>query len=160
MRRLLRTTFGIAAIVLLALVGIVIADSYLLGQGCGTELCCEGCDLLAVTRVIDGDTFVSPQGRVRLFGLDTPEVGERCASEATQRLLALARDEVRVERGPRDLDPYGRALYYIYTERGDSIDEILVREGLAVAWTADGQHRQFLMGLEELARTSGVGCLW
>ena len=160
MRRFLRTTLGIAAIVLLALVGIIVADSYLLGQGCDTELCCESCSPLAVVRVIDGDTFVSPEGPVRLYGIDAPEVGERCASQATQRMRALAGDEVRVERGPRASDRYGRSLYYIYTEGGDSIDEILVREGLAVAWTADGQHLQYLMSLADRARNEGVGCLW
>ena len=62
--------------------------------------------------------------------------------------------------GPRASDRYGRSLYYIYTEGGDSIDEILVREGLAVAWTADGQHLQYLMSLADRARNEGVGCLW
>ena len=160
MRRLTKTTLKIAAVVLLALVGFTIADSYLLGEGCETELCCEECSLLAVTRVIDGDTFVASQGRVRLYGVDTPEVGQRCANQATQRLRTLAGDEVRVERGPRDRDRYGRSLYYIYTKGGDSIDEILVREGLAVAWTADGQHLRHLVSLAERTRTNGVGCLW
>ena len=38
--------------------------------------------------------------RVRLFGVDTPEQGERCYSEATERLKELAGDTVRVELGP------------------------------------------------------------
>ena len=41
---------------------------------------------------------------------------------------------------------------------GDSIDETLVSEGLAKAWTRDGQHRDLLVGMAQ-ARQSGVGCL-
>jgi len=66
--------------------------------GCETTLCCPDCEVISVTRVIDGDTFVSGGDRVRLFGMDTPEVGEPCYSEATARLRELAKDAVRVER--------------------------------------------------------------
>ena len=48
-------------------------------DGCDTELCCEDCDELAVSRVIDGDTFVSNGSRIRNFGIDAPEVGRRTA---------------------------------------------------------------------------------
>ena len=41
---------------------------------------------------IDGDTFVSGPSRVRLFGIDAPEVGQRCATEATTRLDGQRRD--------------------------------------------------------------------
>jgi endonuclease YncB( thermonuclease family) len=127
--------------------------------GCQTTLCCEECELLAVARVIDGDTFDSPAGRVRLFGVDTPERGERCYNEASRRLRSLAGASVRVQSGPRDRDPNGRLLYYVYTANGESIDEKLVREGLAVAWTRDGQHRDLLLSLEAEVRASGNGCL-
>ena len=106
-------------------------------------------------RVIDGDTFVTSGSQsVRLFGVDTPERGEKCYREATARLRQLAGDEVRVELGPRSKDRYGRLLYYVYTQDGGSIDEILVSEGLAKAWTRDGQHRDLLVSLERDA----VGC--
>jgi hypothetical protein len=130
-------------------------------DGCGTSLCCEDCLVIGVSRVIDGDTFVSSGGmRVRLFGVDTPEVGERCSSTATDRLRELAGDEVRVENGPRFIDPYGRRLYYVYAENGESIDEKLVQEGLARAWTRDGQHGDTLMRLESEARRGREDCLW
>ena len=92
--------------------------------------------------------------------MDTPEIGEPCYSEATARLRELAKGAVRVESGPRARDPFDRLLYYTYTESGESIDEILVREGYARAWTRDGQHRDVLMDLERDARENGVGCLW
>jgi len=125
-----------------------------------TDLKCPDCSKLPVSSVIDGDTFESPAGTVRLFGVDTPERGERCFRQATGGLRQLAGGTVRVESGPRARDPGGRLLYYIYTVRGNSIDEILVREGLARAWTRDGQHRDALVRLERGARRSGSGCLW
>ena len=122
---------------------------------CGTTLCCSNCPTIPVLRVIDGDTFTTTGDQsVRLFGVDTPERGEKCYKEATVRLRELAGSEVRVELGPRSRDRYGRLLYYVYTQDGDSIDEKLIREGLGEAWTRDGQHSDLLVGLEQ----GGVGC--
>ena len=114
-----------------------------------------------MVRVIDGDTFTTagPQS-VRLFGVDAPERGEQCYTEATERLNELAGDQVRVELGPRAKDRYGRLLYYSYTADGRSIDELLVQEGLAKPWTQDGQHRDHLVGTIRGVKSGGVGCLW
>ena len=155
--------------VLLALVFLAVATYAIrdiVSDGCETDLCCEECVELAVTRIIDGDTFVaggsgvSGGDRVRLYGMDTPEVGERCYREATERLRDLAGDRGRVESGPRPTDQFGRLLYYVYTSSGASIDAQLVQEGLAIAWRQDGQHRDYLVGLETQARREGTGCLW
>ena len=67
---------------------------------------------------------------------------------------------MRVELRPRTEDRFGRLIYYLSTDAGDSIDETLVLEGLATAWTVDGQHRDYLVGLEQEARRDGVACLW
>ncbi|MCH8063569.1 MAG: thermonuclease family protein [Chloroflexi bacterium] len=125
-----------------------------------TNLRCPDCEAIPVTRIIDGDTFVSGNTRVRLYGMDTPEIDDDCADEATERLRKLAGDTVRVERGPRTTDPFGRSLAYVYTESGLSIDELLVKEGLAVAWTRDGRHMDYLMELERETKSEGIGCLW
>jgi|TARA_B100000809_G_scaffold265344_1_gene323861 micrococcal nuclease len=125
-----------------------------------TLLRCDECEQVRVSRVIDGDTFETASGRLRLFGADTPEVGEQCAAEATGRMNELAGNSVRLEDGPRLADQFGRRLAYVYTEDGYSIDEILVREGLGTAWTEDGQHRDFLVGLEKGTRMMDDGCLW
>ena len=159
MRGVLRRVrnFIIAAVVIA--IGIRVATGFL-DTECGTGLCCPDCDVLSVTRIVDGDTFVSDGGRVRLYGVDTPEVGERCAGEATARLAELAGTKVRVESGPRATDQYGRLLYYVYSDGGDNIDEQLILDGLGRAWTRDGQYRDFLVGLEEKVRAAKTGCLW
>ena len=146
--------------VLLAIVLAVACSGVPSLQEYPTTLRCADCPALRVSRVIDGDTFDSPGGRVRLFGIDTPERGERCHSAAGRGLKQLAGRVVRLEAGPRAQDPGGRLLFYIYTEAGNSIDEILVREGLARAWARDGQHRELLAGLERQARQRSTGCLW
>ena len=97
---------------------------------------------------------------MRLFGVDAPERGEKCYGSATAALKTLAGRLVRVELGPRALDPGGRLLYYVFTEVGNSIDEMLVQQGLARAWTRDGQYRDHLVGLEREARRTGAGCIW
>jgi len=128
-------------------------------SGCSTIICCSDCMEIYVDRVIDGDTFQSANARIRLFGVDTPESGEPCFAEATERLKELAGNTVRVEFGPRQEDRYGRILFYVYTDEVESIDEMLVREGLALAWTRDGQHREVLVAAEEGAKRDGRGCL-
>ncbi len=110
--------------------------------------------------MVDGDTLVTSAGRVRLYGVNAPEVGDSCADDATERLRRLAGEEVRLEDAPRVQDAFGRRLAYVYREDGRSIDAALVWGGYAVAWTADGQHREELVGLERDARSAGRGCLW
>ena len=117
-----------------------------------------------VVRIVDGDTIDvlidGTKQRVRLFGVDTPERGEPCYNEATERTRQLSGEVVRIESGPRREDRYGRLLFYLYTESGESIDTQLIQEGLATAWTRDGQHRDLLVNAENQARSKGVGCLW
>ena len=125
-----------------------------------TILRCDDCIAVSVNRVIDGDSLDTERGLLRLFGVDTPERGERCDSKAKNRLRGLAGNSIRLELGPRVNDQFGRLLAYAYTKDGLSIDEILIREGLASAWTRDGQHRDYLIGLEREARRKNTGCLW
>ncbi len=163
MKKLVRNVYHLilaTVFVVVALFALLTLLPDLLGAGCTTQLCCVDCDTVPVSRIIDGDTFVSREERVRPFGYDAPEVGERCAAEATERLRELAGDTVRLEPGPRARDRFDRRLGYAYTKSGESIDEIILREGLAVAWREDGQHRDLLVGVETEARSKGVGCLW
>ncbi len=147
-------SIAIIALVLVACLGTPSISEY------QTTIRCPGCLTIPVSRVIDGDTFESPAGTVRLFGVDTPEKGNQCFSQATKALRQLAGSSVRVAPGPRAQDSGGRLLYYVFTGNGNSIDEILVREGLALAWARDGQHRDALVRLERGAQRSGTGCLW
>ena len=50
--------------------------------------------------------------------------------------------------------------YYLFTEGGESIEERLVREGLALVWTQDGQHVGWFVFRDSNARETEAGCLW
>ncbi|WP_342823266.1 thermonuclease family protein [Candidatus Lucifugimonas marina] len=125
-----------------------------------TVISCPDCQLVEVTGVVDGDTLDTNVGKVRFFGIDTPERGDECFTEATEFTQLLVGDQVRLQDGPRLEDAYGRRLAYVFDSSGNSIDVQLIAGGFATAWTRDGQHRDVLIGLEESARSNNAGCLW
>ena len=129
-------------------------------EPCRTTLCCTTCKVINVGKTIDGDTIDSSEGRIRLFGINAPERGERCYKEAKTKLQELSGQNIRVESGPRPTDNFRRRLYYAYTESGESIDEHLIEQGLAEAWRKDGQHKDYLMSVQQLSQRSKQGCLW
>ena len=125
-----------------------------------TSIFCPGCQLVEVAGIVDGDTIDTNIGRVRFFGVDTPERGESCFTEATEFSRLLIGSQVRIEDGPRLEDTYGRRLAYVYDSSGNSIEVQLLAAGLAESWTRDGQHMNMFIGLEANARNNAVGCLW
>ncbi|MDH3354076.1 MAG: thermonuclease family protein [Chromatiales bacterium] len=94
-----------------------------------------------VTRVIDGDTVVLENGnRVRLIGLNTPEVAHRnqpadpggdVASDYLQELIEGKL--VRLEYGAERYDKYRRVLAHIFTKEGKNINAMILAEGFAHA---------------------------
>jgi endonuclease YncB( thermonuclease family) len=93
-----------------------------------------------VTRVVDGDTIdISPsvegRSRVRLIGMDSPEVhfgtqpyGPEASDFAKQELEG---EEVGLELDVQKIDPYGRLLAYVYLPSGEMFNETLLEEGYA-----------------------------
>ena len=135
-------------------------SSVLTNEPCQTTLCCTACRPVTVGKTIDGDTIDSSEGRIRLFGIDAPEIGEHCYNEAKTELRKLSGNRIRVEEGPRSTDNFQRYLYYGYTESGESIDEHLIDKGLAEAWRRDGQHKNHLISVQKLSERLEKGCLW
>ena len=96
-------------------------------------------DLLLVRSVIDGDTIdVAAFGRVRLLGIDAPEIGRGYDTpapfghEARERLAELTLHRwVRLEQDGAALDVYNRHLAYVITGDGLCVNAALVRDGLA-----------------------------
>jgi len=92
-----------------------------------------------VRAVVDGDTIdVAGVGRVRLLGIDAPELGRGFDTsapfgrEARDRLTALVLHRwVRLEQEGAPLDVYNRHLAYVITEDGVGVNAALVRDGLA-----------------------------
>lgn len=125
-----------------------------------TSFTCRDCQLVRVIGVVDGDTIDTSIGRVRFFGVDTPERGEVCFKEATEFTRLLVGSQVRLEDGPRLEDSFGRRLAYVYETSGNSIDVQLIAGGFARAWTRDGQYKDVLVGMEQRAKSNKAGCLW
>ena len=94
--------------------------------GIETNLRCEDCFEVQVTRIIDGDTLDTSRSVIRRYGVGYTRSWSE-AREATERLRDLADDTIRIEVGPRTADQYGRMLAYVYTQDGISIDEALIR---------------------------------
>ena len=117
-----------------------------------------------VVKVIDGDTIdVKIDGktqRVRYYGVDTPERGDRCFREATDRNEHLIGSSVLLLPDARNQDRYERLLRYIFLPDGTSVDATLVAEGFGHAWRQDGRYKGEIVALEDQARTADRGCLW
>lgn len=94
----------------------------------------ESYEKVFVTRVIDGDTFETQDGRkVRLICINTPEKGEPYSAEATNYLSTLVlHKEVLLEKDKSEQDRYGRLLRYARSaEDHHFINQDLVERGLA-----------------------------
>ena len=94
---------------------------------------------LLVVAVLDGDTIqVARLGRVRLLGIDAPEIGRGFdtaapfAREARDRLTELLlRRWVHLESDGLHIDAYKRRLAYVLRDDGMFVNGVVVREGLA-----------------------------
>ena len=82
-----------------------------------------------VTRVVDGDTFwiSSADERIRVWGLDAPEVDMPGGSQATAALTALISGQQLTCR-QRDIDRYGRIVGQCFLPDGRDITAVDDRE--------------------------------
>jgi endonuclease YncB( thermonuclease family) len=96
-----------------------------------------------VSYVYDGDTLkLETGGKVRLIGINTPEIGyegepdEPFAATARRRLTEILSDggnRIFLRQGKEERDRYARYLAHVYDARGRNITEILLKEGLGLA---------------------------
>lgn len=131
---------SIAAVSALAL----LAAAFAADEPGGPPVPASGPAASGPARAIDGDTLELAGHRVRLHGIDAPERAQRCTDggnrdwacgqAATRRLAALL--ETGATRcSVRDTDRYGR-LVAVCSSGGRDLGGVLVREGLARAYTA------------------------
>jgi micrococcal nuclease len=102
-----------------------------------------------VKKVVDGDTFdvaidlgfkVSINGRVRLYGVNTPEsrtkdLAEKqkglAAKEFTDQWLSRANNKIKIETVIDKNEKYGRILAKIWDASGNCLNTDIVEAGLA-----------------------------
>jgi micrococcal nuclease len=120
-----------------------------------------------VTKHTDGDTlWLSGVGKVRLIGVDTPEVygGAECygrrASAFVERTVPLG-SEVRYRLGVDERDRYGRALAYVWLRDGRLLNRLLVARGYAQPLTVppNVEYEDDFVRAARRAREAGRG-LW
>jgi len=131
----------------------------------------EGATAATVEYVHDGDTlFLTDGTKVRLLGIDTPEVGEHreCYGDEARELLRDLLPEgthVQVLADVQPLDQYGRSLLFIYAEDGTG-DTVLVNLELiergaaeAVVLPPNVLFADELEAAEDRAQAAGLG-MW
>jgi len=102
-----------------------------------------------VKKVVDGDTFdiiidlgfdTLKKGRVRLYGVNTPEsrtsnAEEKkmglAAKEFTDQWLTKANHKVKIETIIDKNEKYGRVLARVWDESGNCLNEDIIKSGLA-----------------------------
>lgn len=131
---------------------------------------------MTVESVHDGDTLRARVGapndvvaglestRVRLLGIDTPEISsppDCWGSEATAKLTALAPagSTIWVMPDAEVHDQYGRTLLYVWTPDGRFVNGELVAQGDArvEVYSPNRRHEDLLRSLETTAVASESG---
>jgi micrococcal nuclease len=137
---------------------------------------------ILVRRVVDGDTLLLDTGeRVRLIGIDTPEMHEseklqrdarrsqnepsaiqqmgRTAYEFTRNLVEGKR--VRLEFDVEKRDRYNRLLVYVYLKDGTFVNAEIVKEGYAslMTYPPNVKYADLFLRLYQEARQNRRG-LW
>lgn len=123
-------------------------------------------ETVRLARVIDGDTLEIESGeRIRLIGVNTPELAHGARREEPGARAALRFTEALLQRGPLQLvtgaeprDRYGRRLAYAFVG-GHSVGEALVDAGMAmhVVIPPNVAHAACLAVAERRARDAGRG---
>lgn len=136
----------------------------------------------SVARVIDGDTLkMSDDSRIRLIGVDTPELhysdklirDSRRTHRDVKEIQAMGKKAadftrqlcggktVDVEFDVRKSDKYGRLLAYIYLEDGTFVNAKILEEGYGQVMTIPPniKHAEYFLKLQQTAREGRKG-LW
>ena len=116
-----------------------------------------------ITNVSDGDSLRSGDLRIRLFGIDAPELKQRCTDQngalwgcgmaAHRQLRGLIGAKRDLQCSLRDVDRYGRLVMQCFNGPTD-IGAAMVRSGYALAYR---NFSNLYIAEEEKARTSLKG---
>jgi endonuclease YncB( thermonuclease family) len=93
---------------------------------------------------VDGDTLRCGPERIRIIGLDAPEMHGACplenrAARAARDRLSELLDGERFTLERRGLDRYQRTLAIVRRADGENIADILIREGHARPYSGRGR---------------------
>ncbi len=122
-----------------------------------------------VITVNDGDTITilldGSKYRVRLIGIDAPEMGQepwgRASRDHLRRLLKDGRWRVSLEQDIEHYDKYNRLLVYLWTSDGRMLNEEMLQDGYAVLFTIqpNSKYSRRFRNAERIARENRRG-IW
>ena len=182
---------GVRAILTIAIIGAVVVGLWWFAVRPSASVCCDqpvavpGVEIparpadafaMTVASVWDGDTLratvqapndviaSTDEVRVRLVGIDTPELGDpsECGAEDARTHLATLAAEGSTIWAAFDVDPqdrYERYLLYLWTPDGRFINHELVAAGDAEAMTIEPNdaYAELFTATEAAARAAGTG---
>ncbi|WKN46458.1 thermonuclease family protein [Tunicatimonas pelagia] len=120
--------------------------------------------LIGIPTVVDGDTIEIHGVRVRLLGIDAPEIGQWCTDVSSKQIrcgqqAALALDRFiagrTVQCQSSEVDKYGRQIATCFVD-GININEWMVAQGYALAYR---RYSSDYVTTEQLAQTEKRG-IW
>jgi len=119
----------------------------------------------SLVRVIDGDTFVMPDGeKVRIRGVDTPELRskdaakKRVAFEAQRELAKILNGGFTLSRTGKD--KYGRTVADVQLRKSDAAKELIERGlGTVYIYKLRRDRVEELLSSQRHAQAKGIG-LW
>ncbi len=125
------------------------------------------CEWVTVKYVNDGDTIQLRNDKVRIVGIDTPEVdgphtdAEHMGDEASAfaRSLISRNDRVCLLRvGRSDRDQYDRLLRYVHLADGTDFGQQMLETGLATVYrTQQHPRRNTYQETEKAAKNAQIG---
>lgn len=83
--------------------------------------------------VIDGDTIVIRKTRIRLAGIDAPELDQPWGKRSKYAMVALCKGQIVTAEIQEGLS-YDRIVAKCYLPDGTDLSAELVRQGLAIDW--------------------------
>lgn len=137
-----------------------------------STLTCDDCQLINPAHDRDERIYNHFTNRVRSYGSIIPEEDEQCRRAGLFLNRKLQGEEIifggfgsldgsmRGKPVPGILDDSGLEVIYVFTIEGESVDELLIRNGVALASGPDGQHWDHLKRIENQERAEATGCLW
>ena len=140
MRRVFRVLFGFSA--------YLISGMMLLSNAAFATASYDLSGQVTVTKVSDGDSLRSGKLRIRIFGIDAPELKQQCQEQngtawacglaARQQLESLLGADKLLHCELRDVDRYGRLVMQCFLGTVD-IGAAMVRSGHALAYRSFSQ---------------------
>ncbi|MBI0168980.1 MULTISPECIES: thermonuclease family protein [Bartonella] len=123
--------------------------------------------IIGAIQVIDGETLEIQNQRIKLWGVDAPELnqtckngqdaGYDCGKEAASALSQWLTELQPVRCEPRGNDNSGNTIAICYTSTGDDIAGWMVRNGYAIDWP---KYSNGFYGVSEKQAQSNKSGIW